>query len=219
MTDISTALVSTATAPKAPCFLDGFTRAFSDCLEEEFDLLAADAVEDLGAKQQKERSGSVENRNVDDARGSGRARDGEEDTRELATVVKDPEQVSYLPSVGTTLHKTATDGGTTLHGDVDDEKSDFLSEKQDLFRIPSKIAFKPMKGRSFALEVRQSDLGLLREGNVSDVMKQDREQGDEAKIEEAAPPPKRETRKQRRQRRKQMKQKSKKTNANTTTTT
>ena len=79
-----------------------------------------------------------------------------EDIRELMTMVKDPEQVSYLPSVGTTLHKNATDGGTTTDGDIDDEKSDFLSEKQDILRIPSKIAFKPMKGRSFALEVRQS---------------------------------------------------------------
>jgi hypothetical protein len=135
------------------------------------------------------------------------------------TVVEDPEQVSYLPSVGTTLHKTATDGGTTLDGD--DEKSDFLSEKQDLMRIPSKIAFKPMKGRSFALEVRQSDLDVVREGNISDVMNaaaEESEQRDQAEAEEVAPPRK-ETRKQRRQRRKEMKQKAKKTETITTTTT
>ena len=95
----------------------------------------------------------------------------------------------------------------SLDDDLDDEKSDFLSEKQDLLRIPSKIAFKPMKGRSFALEVRQSDLGLLREGNVSDIQKLEvgeMEQRDEAEPETVFPS-KKQTRKERRQRRKQMK--------------
>lgn len=144
-------IVTMPPAP-TPTLLDVLRKTVSECMQDEFDLLVKEAISEL---RQGSSARSLEKRD-DDVR------------RNIPTKITDQEQVSLLQSVGTTINR----GQSMLTDDnVEDERTDFLSERdQTVERVPSKIAFKPC-GRSYILQVGEYDLVPVREGDTEEILK------------------------------------------------
>lgn len=146
-----TTIVTMPPAP-SPTLLDVLRRTVSECMQDEFDLLVEEAVSEL---RQGSSARSLENRDDDVG-------------RNIPTKVTDQEQVSLLQSVGTTINR---DQSMLTHDNEEDERTDFLSERDQIVeRVPSKIAFKPC-GRSYILQVGEYNLVPVREGDTEEILK------------------------------------------------
>jgi hypothetical protein len=145
--------------------MDSVNKTFSDCLQDEiglittclqdeFDLLVFETTSS-GVKQDIDKVAVVPSENRDD---------------DNVDAPLEPDQVSLLQSVGTTINRRHSSFLTEINSNGDDdERTDFLSERQvSLVRIPSKIAFKP-RGRSYVLQVGEYDLVPVREGTPEEI--------------------------------------------------
>jgi hypothetical protein len=139
-TVVATATRNTTTS--SSLLMEVFGKTVSDCLQDEIEMLVAEAVSEL--RQVKPEHGNDKSWDQRD-----------EDSFSEFSTSKEPDQVSLLQSVGTTVTRPPS---LLTNNDEDDERTDFLSERdQSFLRVPSKIAFKP-RGRSYVLHIGEFDL-------------------------------------------------------------
>jgi hypothetical protein len=156
MTDHNTIVstMSTKTTTSSSLLMDVFGKTVSDCLQDEFEMFMAEAVSEL--QQGKSNHGNEKSWDRRDDDG----------LRELYAP-KESDLVSLLHSLGTTVNRNSS---FSTNNDEDDERTDFLNERdQSFLRVPSKIAFKP-RGRSYVLHIGEYNLMPVQEGLPEDFL-------------------------------------------------